>query len=40
MHGIGKLFKDGHEVIGLFQNDQYIRPVEANEIGNLSQYIL
>lgn len=28
MHGIGKLFKDGHEAIGMFQNDQYVRPVE------------
>lgn len=40
MNGIGRISKDGEDVIGVFRNDQFIRKVERSELGELSKYIL
>ncbi len=32
MHGFGRLIKDGIDIIGEFNADHFVRPVENNEL--------
>jgi hypothetical protein len=40
MNGLGRLIKDGIDVIGEFMGDHFQRPVEQGELGNLMGYVL
>jgi|JI6StandDraft_1071083.scaffolds.fasta_scaffold01370_22 hypothetical protein len=39
MNGIGKLDRGDIRVLGLFNNDRFVRLVESNEIGELRHYL-